>query len=164
MSCKKRLVPSPQPDWISLSFVIQIYTSPITQVVLPPPPPPPILHNLCFLFLLGIAVLPKKNGRQCFCKWLGGKQNVLWEMCKCWSEKNSRDWVTGRAMVEVPVFTFFLWNLASYWMKTNGTALSFDANCSSFSFAKSPSRDLQITANKKLSAHAQCHWTVFGSK
>ena len=128
------------------------------------PPPPPILHNLCFLFLLGIAVLPKKNGRQCFCKWLGGKQNVLWEMCKCWSEKNSRDWVTGRAMVEVPVFTFFLWNLASYWMKTNGTALSFDANFSSFSFAKSPSRDLQITANKKLSAHAQCHWTVFGSK
>ena len=42
-------------------------------------------------------------------------------------------------------------------MKTNGTALSFDANFSSFSFAKSPSRDLQITANKKLSAHAQCH-------
>ena len=60
MSCKKRLVPSPQPDWISLSFVIQIYTSPITQVVLPPPPPPPILHNLCFLFLLGIAVQPKE--------------------------------------------------------------------------------------------------------
>ena len=33
-------------------------------------------------------------------------------------------------------------------MEINGTALSFDANSYSFSFAKSPSRDLQIIATK----------------
>ena len=34
-------------------------------------------------------------------------------------------------------------------------------NLSSFSFAKSPSRDLQVTVNKRLSAHAQCRLTMF---
>ena len=42
--------------------------------------------------------------------------------------------------------------------------LSFDANVASFSLAKSPPRDLQITAYKWWRARAQCCLTVFGCK
>ena len=42
--------------------------------------------------------------------------------------------------------------------------LSFDANFSSFSLAECPPRDLQITASKQWSTHAQCRPTVFGCK
>ena len=42
--------------------------------------------------------------------------------------------------------------------------LSFDANVSSFSLAKSPPRDLQITVYKWWRAHTQCCLTVLGCK
>ena len=36
-----------------------------------------------FVFpFFGYYTHPKRNWRQCFCKILGGKQGVLWEMCK----------------------------------------------------------------------------------
>ena len=38
---------------------------------LPPPPPPQILHNLCFSFLLGIAVVPREIENNCYAKFWG---------------------------------------------------------------------------------------------
>ena len=48
-------------------------------------------------------------------------------------------------------------------VKSEYFILSFDANFSSFPLVESPPRDLQITAYKKLSNHAQCRSTVFNN-
>ena len=49
---------------------------------LPPTPPPPILHNLCFLFLLGITAIPREIEINAYAKVFGGKQGAIWEMQK----------------------------------------------------------------------------------
>ena len=44
-----------------------------------------MLHNLCFSFLLGITVVPRKNKGDGFVKFWGQpREGVLWEMCKWW--------------------------------------------------------------------------------
>ena len=43
-----------------------------------------------FLLSLGTTVIPRRNEKQTLCKIFGGKQIVLWEMCKWWICKNSR--------------------------------------------------------------------------
>ena len=41
---------------------------------------PEILHNCCFQFLLGIAVVPKEIEEKRLCNILRAKQVALWSM------------------------------------------------------------------------------------
>ena len=41
------------------------------HLICPPPPSPQILHNLCFSFLLGIAVVPREIENNSYAKFWG---------------------------------------------------------------------------------------------
>ena len=61
--------------------------SPIMHLVpSPTPPPKKKLDNLCFSFLLSITAVPRETQdndcAKCGGRRGGGKQGVLWEMCK----------------------------------------------------------------------------------
>ena len=62
--------------WYSETGLFATCTSPIMHLKLPPPPTPPpqILHNLCFLFPLGITALPREIESHADAKFWGANK------------------------------------------------------------------------------------------